>query len=308
MATLQTRKHQDRWELYCVVCDTVVLESGRRCPNCRTPIAVSKSVMQRNNRSSRLFSVLGSSGAGKTVYLGVLLDMLSKGTHGMRGIPNGAFSLEVQDQTIAALEKRRFPEKTPSETDRWKWIHCEAFFQRKEKQKIDLITPDVAGEVLAQEIDHKGSCSTINNLTHNSSAILVLLDSTRVRDHSRAEDTFALKLISYIAQQQTREHDERRKHVRLPVAFVLTKTDVCPEAESNTAAFVETNLPGLHEMCKQRFQSYEFFPASVVGTTLEHENQDGSCTHVPLHVQPRGIIEPLQWALGILDKKWRRFM
>ncbi len=307
MSTTQSWK-RDCWELYCVVCDTQVLESGRRCPTCRTPISVSKSVMQQDARKKKqLFSVLGSSGAGKTVYLGMLLDMLSKGTQGMRGIPCGAFSLEVQDQTVAALEERRFPEKTPSEVDQWNWIHCEAFYQRKQKHKVDLITPDVAGEVLAKEIDYKGTSSTINNLTVNADAMLILLDSTRVRDHARSEDTFAVKLVSYIAQQQTRAYDERRKQVRLPIGFVLTKTDVCPEAEQNTMAFVEANLPGVYEFCNRRFQSCEYFPASVVGTTLEHETEHGGCAQMPLHVQPRGIIEPLQWALSRLDKKWRRY-
>lgn len=304
--SLATTWRRESWELFCVVCDNQVLESGRRCPNCRTPIGVSRSVKQQDHRKKKkLISVLGSSGAGKTVYLGMLLDMLGKGTMGMKGIPCGAFSLAVQDLTISSLEKRRFPEKTANEIDQWNWIHCEAFYQRKEKQKIDIITPDVAGEVLANEVLHTGSSTIIQNLTRNSDATLVLLDSIRVRDHSRSEDTFAVKLLSYIAQQHTRAFEERRDQVRLPVAFVLTKTDVCPEAELNTDAFVRANLPGLHEFCKQRFQSFCFFPASVVGTTLEYEREDGSLVEAPLHVQPRGVIEPMQWALGQLEKKWR---
>jgi hypothetical protein len=297
---------QEIVELYCVVCGNQILLSGHSCPNCRTPVAVSKSVAKQDPRKkSKLFSVLGASGAGKTVYLGMLLDMLGKGTHGLRGIPNGSFSMAVQDQTISALENRRFPEKTPSESDLWNWIHCEAFHQHRDKLRLDLVTPDVAGEVLAQEIEHVGSSATITHLAMFSDSIMILLDSTSIRDESSAEDSFAIKLVDYIARQQTKVHDERRGKVRLPIAFVLTKTDICPEAEYSTLQFAQTNLPGLYEFCRRHYQSFEFFPASVVGTTWTDFDEDGNCVSVPLHVQPRGIIEPLQWALGKLEKKWR---
>jgi hypothetical protein len=236
----------------------------------------------------------------------MLLDMLGKGVRGMRGIPNGTFSMNVQDQTITALEQRRFPEKTPSEVDRWNWIHCEAFFEKKPKQRIDLITPDVAGEALAHEIAHPGASPMLYNLTGNADAVLVLLDSTCVRDYARSEDSFACKLVNYIAKRHMLSENERRSHVRVPVAVVLTKTDVCSEAEFDTDSFVRANLPGLTQLFQQRFQSYAFFPATVVGTTIEHITADGLTVQVPLHVQPRGIVEPVQWAIGRLEKKWRR--
>ncbi len=298
---------RDCLDVYCISCNTQVLESGRRCPSCHTPTTVSRSVAQQGARKKqKLISVLGASGAGKTVYLGMLLDMFGKGVRGMRGIPNGAFSLDVQDQTITALEQRRFPEKTPSEIDQWNWIHCEAYFERKPKQKLDLITPDIAGEVLAHEIENPGSSAIIRNMTANSDAIFVLLDSTCVRDFARSEDSFACKLVNYIAQQHLRTQNERRAFVRLPLAIVLTKTDVCSEAEHDTEAFVKTNLPGLSQYCRKRFQSWAYFPASVVGTTIEHVSEGGATMDVPLHVQPRGIVEPVQWVIATLEKKWRR--
>jgi hypothetical protein len=293
-------------EVYCITCDTQVLESGNRCPMCRTPVAVSRSVAcQDSRKKKKLFSVLGASGAGKTVFLGVLLDMLGKGARGLRGIPNGSFSLAVQDQTIAALEQRRFPEKTPSECDRWNWIHCEAFPERREKQRLDIITPDVAGEVLAREVEQPGSSAMIRNLVTNSDAILLLIDSTSVRDNPRREDTFAVKLGNYIASRKSHELRDRPEEIRMPVAVVLTKTDICPEAEFDTEKFVQANLPGFQEFCKHRFRSCEFFPASVVGTTIQHFDDEAGNIGIPLHVQPRGIIDPLQWALGKMERKWR---
>ncbi len=294
-------------ELFCAVCGSQVLASGRCCPHCGTPTAVSLSVSRPNRRNkSKLISVLGASGAGKTVFLGMLLDMLGRGSHGLRGVPNGTFSMAVQDQTVSALENRRFPDKTPSESDKWNWIHCEAFYQRKPKIRMDLVTPDVAGEVLASEVEGSGTSLTIRHLGMYSDAMIILLDSTLVRDEANREDSFAVKLVNYIATQQIKIRDERRGRVRLPFAFVLTKTDICPDAELCMKTFIESNLPGLNQLCKSRLLSYEFFAASVTGTTLYDVDEDGACVSIPPHIQPRGIVEPLHWTLGKLEKKWRK--
>ena len=291
-------------DLFCITCGSQLLETGRVCNSCRTPVQVSKSVALRKN--TKLVSVLGASGAGKTVYLGMLLDMLSKGCNGMRGLPNGSFSLEVQDRTIRALENQRFPEKTPSEPDRWNWVHCEAFFERKPKRRIDLITPDIAGEALAHELEHASDNSTIHSLIVNSNGLILLLDARRIRDDARGEDISALKLTSHIADLHTRTFDERRQQVRLPLAFVLTKTDTCDEATKDPQLFAKTNMPGLFQFCESNFQSFQFSSASVVGSSINATDEMGNSFQVPLHIQPRGIVEPLDWILGRLEKKWRR--
>ncbi len=292
-------------DLFCVTCGTQLVESGLGCPRCHTPIQVSKSVSQVGN-DTKLISVLGASGAGKTVYLGMLLDMLDKGFHGMRGLPNGAFSLAVQEQTIGALENRRFPEKTPSEPDKWNWVHCEAFSERKPKRRVEIVTPDVAGEVVALELEQTGASSTIRSLVLNSRGMIVLMDSSRIRDDARCEDMFGVKLATYVASLHTRQQNERRKKVRVPMAFVLTKSDVCSEAEQDANKFAAANLPGLTQLCQQRFQSFAFFSASVVGASMEAFDSFGGRFQVPLHVQPRGIVEPLDWIIACLEKKWRR--
>ena len=292
-------------DIFCVTCGTQLVDSGQGCPRCHTPIKVSKSVARQGN-VGKLVSVLGASGAGKTVYLGMLLDMRSKGYDGIRGLPNGGFSLEIQDQTIKALEHRRFPQKTPSEPDKWKWIHCEAFDERKPKRRVEIITPDVAGEVLAMELEQTNSSSSIRSLMLNSDSMIVLLDSQRIRDDGRSEDMFAVKLITYVASLNTSSKNERRKKVRLPIAFVLTKADMCPDAEHDVRTFAKANLPGLFQFCEQRLQSYEFFSASVVGSTAQAKDRYGSRLQVPLHIQPRGIVEPLEWIISRLERKWRK--
>ncbi len=297
----------ERSILHCITCGSQIIDSGSYCTTCETPIQVSRSVSNRNS-PSRLISVLGASGAGKTVYLGMLLDMLSKGASGLRGLPNGAFSLGVQEQTIGAMENRRFPDKTPSEADHWQWVHCETYDEKYPKKRIDLITPDLAGEALALELEKSNTFPTIRTMLKNVRGVLILFDSERVRDAARSEDIFGVKLVSYLADINTRPAKERRKKIRLPISFVLTKSDTCPDAAEDPQHFAKTHLPGLIQFCEQRFSTFQFFGASVVGSSTMANDAYGAGIQIPLHVQPRGIVEPLQWVMKQMDNKiWKQW-
>ena len=298
----------ERSILCCVTCGCQIIDSGSFCSNCETPIQVSRSVFNRNTQS-RLISVLGASGAGKTVYLGMLLDMLSKGINGLRGLPNGAFSLGVQELTIGALERRRFPEKTPSEADHWQWVHCETYHEQCPKHRVDLITPDLAGEALAIELEKSNTYPTIRTMLKNVEGVIILFDSKQVRDAARTEDIFGVKLASYLADVNTRPKKERRKRIRLPLSFVFTKSDCCPEVTENVDKFAQSHLPGLYQFCSQRFEYFNFFSTSVVGGSVTTVDRNGGELHTPLHIQPRGVIEPFTWVMKQMDQKlWRKYL
>ncbi len=300
MRTLQWFQEQSYIE--CVVCGGTILDSTGNCNACHAPVELSRTVARRG-APGKLVSVLGASGAGKTVYLGMLLDILSKGCKDLCGLPNGAFSMSVQEQTIAALEQRRFPQKTASEPDRWNWVHCEAFSQRRPRTRIDLITPDLAGEALALELEQPNTYFTIRSLVSNSRGILILFDSQRVRDAGRIEDMFGIKLLTYICSLHSLGPKERRKKVRLPIGLVLTKTDCCLDAADDTDRFASNHLQGTMQFCKQRLANFSVHAASVVGSVMRTADEFGSEMQVPLHVQPRGIIEPLHWIMKQMERR-----
>ena len=151
--------------------------------------------------SQNFVSVLGPSNAGKTVYLGLLLDILSKGSEEFRGTATSAFSVDLLEQVVTALERRSFPEKTPSEADAWKWLHCQiSIAEKKSTRNVDLISPDFAGEAIAMEVNQAGIFPAIQHVVRKSSGLMILCDSMRVRDAGSGEDLFAMKLASYIAQ------------------------------------------------------------------------------------------------------------
>jgi hypothetical protein len=230
----------------------------------------------------------------------MLLDILSKGCRGIQGLPNNSFSVAIQQQTIGALENRRFPEKTASEAEGWQWVHCEVNSDKKRKNFLDVITPDFAGEAIAAELEHPGTYPAIREVIRRSKAILMLIDSMSVRDTGRDEDFFAMKLASYIhnLRSNTKSNGSRLKRPpKFPLGIVLTKSDECREAMTDPAQFASDNMPGFGKFLNRNFSMYKFFASSVVGSSGMLADHRGYFMPVPLHVEPRGITEPLEWII-----------
>ncbi|QEG41040.1 TRAFAC clade GTPase domain-containing protein [Roseimaritima ulvae] len=285
----------------CACCEQRLPEGQEFCSECQTPAVLSQTVATRSGEKN-FVSVLGASNAGKTVYLGLLLDILSNGSEEFRGTTTSAFSIDLQEQVISALEKRTFPEKTPSEADSWKWMHCQiSMAEKKARRYVDLISPDFAGEAIAMEVNHAGMYPAISHVVSKSSGLLILCDSMRVRDEGSGEDIFALKLASYIAAQHGLSGNGRgrRSASSSPaVAIVFTKCDGCSEAIGDPALFASHNTPRLFEFCKRTFSRHAFFAASVAGRSGMLSDSSGRGMRFPFHIQPQGVIEPLRWLVG----------
>ena len=117
---------------------------GQPCISCFLPAKVIESIRARPHPPC-FVGVLGPSAVGKTVFLGMLQDLLARGVGGMKGVAQSPFTLTLHRNLILALERQRFPEKTPVESDRWNWVHCEIYAD-KHKHPYDIVTPDIAGE------------------------------------------------------------------------------------------------------------------------------------------------------------------
>ncbi len=283
----------------CICCSQSLSSRDHCCAECQTPASVSRAVIGRGG-AQNFVSVLGASNAGKTVYLGMLLDMLSKGSDALRGSATGTFSIELQEQVITALERRSFPEKTASEADTWKWIHCQLSMADKKKTRVlDLISPDFAGEAISMEIAQAGSYPSIAHVVSQSNGIMILCDSMRVRDTGSSEDLFAMKLATYVAEQHRIQVPQGRNQPKGPtIAVVFTKCDGCPEAVESPAQFASNNTPRLAEYCRRMFANHGFFAASVAGSSGLLADTKGRKMRVPFHIQPYGITEPLQWIIN----------
>lgn len=285
----------------CVCCHQPFAKSDEFCRECQTPTSLSHTVAERSG-GQNFVSVLGASNAGKTVYLGLLLDILSKGSEAFRGMPSNATSIELQEQVVTALERRSFPEKTPSEADAWKWMHCQVSLAKKKvTEEVDLISPDFAGEAIAMEIQRAGMYPAIQHVVRKSVGLMILCDSMRVRDEGSGEDLFAMKLASYIAERHglaSNRAGGRNRPAGPAIAIVFTKCDGCPEALEDASTFAANNTPRLFEYCRRTFPRHEYFAASVAGSSGMLVDTRGLRNQVPFHIQPRGVVEPLQWIVA----------
>ena len=120
-----------------------------------------------------MLAAIGPSGAGKTVFLGMLTEMLSRQEDDMQLLARGAFSIRLQQQTMSALSRCEFPQKTPNEPDRWNWVHCQVL--RKKRKPTELIMPDLAGEALLEEVDHPNTFPVIRSFLGSAPVCCSLL-------------------------------------------------------------------------------------------------------------------------------------
>lgn len=291
---LESVKYFSQQLVTCLCCGNQHPAEGDRCTNCQAPMELSRTMGPKDS-PPEFITVLGASGAGKSVYLGVLLDLLSNGVKGLKGFANGAFSIAVQQNTMAALEQRHFPQKTPSEADLWNWVHCQLAHESRPKRVYDFVTPDMAGEAIAQEIHQSGTYPAIYNVTQQSKGILLLCDSQRVCQASVDEDLLGLTMLSYVFAL----HDDgsKKSQREVSIAVVFTKTDLCPEARDDPAQFAVNNVPRMVQFCKNHRGRHKFFATSVVGSSALMIDEMGCETQIAFHVEPRGVVEPLDWII-----------
>ncbi len=284
-------------ELPCLICETNNSADAIVCNTCSAPMAlIQEAVLQE--RDPCIVTVLGDSNVGKTVYLGILLDMLSKRADDFDAVPKGAYSVNLQHTVVSYLSARQFPPKTAVEVDEWHWAYyqvCER--QNKNAQIFDLVMPDMAGEALAAEVANPKTFAVIRSLLEKSAGAVVLVDGALAASGSAHPDFFALKLMTYLDGVLQCQRGEK---VPTPVAIVLSKADYCPECFDDPSGFAKTNLNRLTNICDSRFEKYRFFATSVVGALGYGSDDAENVVPYPLHIAPRGVLEPFEWVLSEL--------
>lgn len=278
---------------YCLICDQKNPGEAVVCSRCFAPMALIHDAV-RQERDPCIISVVGDSNVGKTVFLGFLLDMLSKRAGDFEAIPKGAYSVNLQQTVISYLQQRQFPPKTPNEADQWHWAYYQAARRTRNARWFDLIMPDMAGEALAAEVESPKTHAVIRALLSKTAGCLLLIDAAAAALGSPQPDLFGLKLITYLDQMFAQKREDK---IYNPVAIVLCKADYCPQCFDNPRGFAETNLNRVWNICESRFANVEYFATSVVGSLGFGEDPDGNVVPVPLHIAPVGILEPFEWII-----------
>ena len=278
--------------LPCYICEHPNKHTDEFCARCLAPLALAHQAANQK-APPRLVAAIGAAGVGKTVYLGTLIDMLSRQSEQLQVLTRGAFSINLQQTTIQALQQGCFPDKTPSEPDRWNWVHCQIRCRRYTKP-LELIMPDMAGEALLEEVEHPRTYQVISSFLTRCAGTLVFIDATRLYAGSADQDHFTMKLLSYLVELVD---DAKHGWPSRPVAIVLSKADQCDAAFVDPERFAEEHASGLVRFCRQWFKKHAFFAASVVGNCVVYRDQYRQEVHLPLRVEPRGLVDPFLWLL-----------
>ncbi len=276
----------------CFICGTDNTIDAEYCTHCAAPMALAHQANRAKVRP-RMIAVVGAANVGKTVYLGMLIDMLSRQPDQLQLLARGAFSINLQQTTMAALSHCEFPRKTPNEPDHWNWVHCEVR-RPKQRKPLELIMPDMAGDAVLQEVDHPHTFRVVHSFLSRSSAAMILIDAPQLEDDNRDQDYFTLKLLSYLGELNDSVKGTWRNR---PVALVLTKADQCEDCLDDPARFAESHAPGLWQHCQERLGLHQFFAAGVAGGCAAYDTLSEGRVQVPLRVEPRGIVEPFVWLL-----------
>ncbi len=273
----------------CFICEGGNSFDAEVCRHCQAPMALAH---QANLRKipPQLVATIGSADAGKTVYLGMLTDMLSRGNDELQLLARGAFSVSLQQMTISALANCEFPDKTPNEPERWNWIHCQVRSARK-RNPTELIMPDLSGEAILEEIDHPHTYPVIRAFLTKCCGVLILVDAVRLMEGEKDQDFFAMKMLSYLSEL---DEDPKKGWPTRPISLIFTKADQCETCFDDPSEFARKHAPGLWQHCQQRFTRSRYFASGVAGACGFHMEL-GGMRHVPLRVEPRGIVEPFRW-------------
>jgi Double-GTPase 2 len=278
----------------CYICDGGNTFDAELCRHCCAPMALAH---QANSQGlhPQMMAAIGSTGCGKTVYLGMLMDMLSRQSERLHMVARGAFSITLQQTTAAALARNEFPVKTPTEPDRWNWVHAQVRSPRH-KRPVELIMPDMAGESLIEEVDHPRTYQVIRSLLSKCASAILMIDTAKLRGGSLDQDYFAMKLLSYLT-----ELDNHPKHgwTTRPVAVLFSKADEWEECFDNPAGFAAAHAPGVWQHAQERFRNVKFFATGVAGGCAYRVTREGRI-RVPLRVEPRGILDPFEWLMSQL--------
>jgi hypothetical protein len=273
----------------CFICDGANSFDTELCRHCHAPMGLAHQA-QLQKTPPQLVAVIGSAGAGKTVYLGMLADMLSRHHKEVQILARGAFSITLQQATVGALSRCEFPAKTPGEPDRWNWVHWQVNMAAR-RQPLELIIPDIAGEAILEEVEHPHTYPAIHSFLSKCIGAIVLVDASQIGSGNQEQDFLTMKLLSYLSEINNSKKNVWRKR---PLAMVFSKADECELCFDDPAKFAKTRSPGLWELCQERFGMHQFFASGVAGSCAIRNGLDGK-VRVPLRIEPRGIVEPFQW-------------
>ena len=276
----------------CYICGEGNLFDAELCRFCFAPMALAHQAATQKT-APYMLATLGASGVGKTVYLGMLLDMLARQPERLQIMARGrlfdhAAAVDGLGHGPLRVSQQDAQRARPLELDALPGAAAEA----KAAGRVDHARPGRRGAVRgARSSAHlpRGSAAA-----RQAAGVLVLVDAFRLQDGAPDQDYFTLKLLSYFSELDDNPKTGWRNR---PLAIIFSKADEADECFDDPELFAQRHAPRLWEHCRRLFRGYRFFAAGLAGVCAER-NVRGEIKRVPLRVEPRGIIEPFEWLLS----------
>jgi len=273
----------------CFICGEENLYDADRCRHCRAPLALTYQIANQRG-PPRMMAVLAPPGSGKTVYLGIVTDILARRDGAGQLTARGAFSVALWQAAVTNLTEGWYPQSTHDDPSGWSWVHCR--LAGALRRPVEVIVPDISGRAMERELECPHSQPFLNIVLRKCGGAAILLDAGRLAQGDRAPDFFALKCITYLSELNT----TRRGWSSRPIAIVLSKSDAAPDAFTDPRKFLRRCAPGTWHQIREHLQTVAFFAtATTAGTAWQRVN--GARVAFPLRVEPRGVVEPIEWLI-----------
>jgi hypothetical protein len=237
--------------LACAICDHENRRTAEHCHRCAAPMSIAR---QSDNKKYplHLIATIGAPTAGKTAYLGMLMDMLMRQAGGLKTTLLGPHSISLQQATTTALSAGWYPDKTLRDPENTCWVHCRVECGRR-RRRVDIVLADFAGEAFEDEMSMPGSYPAVRSVLSKCKGLIVLADAQRLQGGEHDADYLSLKLLSLVKELQPASvRWGRRRRSSPPLALVFTKADMTPACAINPLNFAENHATPRCPACAGR--------------------------------------------------------
>lgn len=276
----------------CFLCGSSNLSNSGRCTLCAAPLSPVKEDSQASY-PIELIAMFGPPECGKSVYLGMLTDLLSRPQSPLPLLLRGAYSVSLQQSTITALSHCQFPEPSKAAPDSWNWLHGQVHDTELNRPR-ELLAPDIAGEWLEKQFDQPKHGPTLASLYRRSQGAMVFLDAAKLVAGDRSGEFMIVKALSHLAEYRTASGKSK---CAVPLAVVFLQCDEAEACFEQPRQFASQYCPSLVQVCDARIPRWEAFAVSVTPACV-YEVSGNSRRRVPLRIEPRGVTEPFVWLVA----------
>lgn len=255
-------------------------------------LAAISSFYQSASEPLALFiTLLGVGRTGKTVYLGVLFDLLRRWkSKEIVFRPYGDETITMMTDIMNTLARCSWPSPTPHDSV-FPFRAQVRYSSAGRNRHYKIFIPDYAGDKTEHFVENEGEPllhkSPFFRQVVESDAVILVADgailSGGTTQKIRIHENNLMAAVSRLADVK----GGRRGKIRAPIAIVVTKADLYEESES---AEIWARLRRLVELCEETCERFEVFEVSSVGGVDEVGD--------PLEqFQPRHVVDPIMWLL-----------